>query len=207
METKYIILGSIPFITAFIGWLTNWVAIKMLFRPQNPSRFMGLFPWQGLIPKRRNELAEQIAEVIERELISNHVIRDRISQVNITPQLSATVSRLVRERLATKLRDIPLVGNFINDKAIDSLERMALEEVAQEGPLLMSKVADQFESHFDVRNLVKTRIHAFDLDRLEAIVNEVALREFRTIERLGAILGFTIGCAQLGLLAVSNALG
>ena len=42
-------------ISAAIGWITNWVAIKMLFRPHNEIN-LGLFKIQGLIPKRRAEI-------------------------------------------------------------------------------------------------------------------------------------------------------
>jgi uncharacterized membrane protein YheB (UPF0754 family) len=47
--------------------------------------------------------------------------------------------------------------------------------------------------------MIETNIAAFDLDRLETIVNQVAQREFRTIERLGALLGFIIGLIQVAL--------
>jgi uncharacterized membrane protein YheB (UPF0754 family) len=47
--------------------------------------------------------------------------------------------------------------------------------------------------------MIQENIAAFDLDRLEAIVNQVARREFQTIERLGAVLGFMIGCIQVVL--------
>ena len=48
--------------------------------------------------------------------------------------------------------------------------------------------------------MIEDNIAAFDLARLETIVNQVAQREFRTIERLGAVLGFLIGILQVALL-------
>jgi uncharacterized membrane protein YheB (UPF0754 family) len=64
----------------------------------------------------------------------------------------------------------------------------------------MEKVATRFESSVDLKQLIEDNIAAFDLERLETIVNQVARREFRTIERLGALLGFIIGLVQAGLL-------
>ena len=71
------------------------------------------------------------------------------------------------------------------------------------GPL-MEKVATQFEASVNLKQLIEENIAAFDLERLEAIVNEVAKREFKTIERLGAVLGFLIGCLQLLILLLSG---
>ena len=64
----------------------------------------------------------------------------------------------------------------------------------------MEKVAADFEASVDLKEMIEKNIMAFDLERLEAIVNEVARKEFRTIERLGAVLGFLVGCAQVALL-------
>ena len=200
MEAKTVVIFSIPFITAFIGWLTNWVAIKMLFRPQKPVKILGILTWQGLIPRRQTALAAQAAEIIERELISNHKIRDTLSQIDVSPHLKVAISRLIRDRLAPKLQGLPLVGNFINESAIDSLEKKAQEETLNEAPKLMETVAGNFEKHFDVKALVQERIEAFDLNKLESIVMEVAHKEFKTIERIGAALGFFVGCVQVLLI-------
>src|SRR3989338_4570246 len=50
-----------PIAGAIIGWFTNYVAIKMLFRPYRPVNLLG-YKLQGLIPKRRKEIAAGIAK-------------------------------------------------------------------------------------------------------------------------------------------------
>ena len=70
----------------------------------------------------------------------------------------------------------------------------------EEASPLIEKVATQFEDSVNLKQIIEDNIAAFDLNRLEAIVNQVASREFRTIERLGAVLGFMIGCLQVALL-------
>ena len=65
-------------ISGAIGWITNWVAIKMLFRPHKEISF-GLFKIQGLIPKRRAEIGSGIASIIQNELIS---VKDVISNID-----------------------------------------------------------------------------------------------------------------------------
>jgi uncharacterized membrane protein YheB (UPF0754 family) len=67
-------------------------------------------------------------------------------------------------------------------------------------------VATQFEASVDLKQMIEDNIAAFDLERLESIVNAVAKREFRTIEGLGAVLGFVIGCLQVVLLWATGAI-
>lgn len=70
MNTElFIKLLLIVGIGAGIGWVTNYVAIKMLFRPYKEIN-LGLFKIQGLLPKRKHEIGESIAEVIQTELVS-----------------------------------------------------------------------------------------------------------------------------------------
>ena len=48
----------IPFISAFIGWFTNWIAIKMLFHPKEEKNILGI-KIQGIFPKRQQQFAEK----------------------------------------------------------------------------------------------------------------------------------------------------
>ena len=50
----------IPIIGFFIGYFTNYIAIKMLFHPKKP-----IFGFRGVIPKRRKIIAKKIGEISE----------------------------------------------------------------------------------------------------------------------------------------------
>lgn len=193
-----------PIITAAIGWFTNWVAIKMLFHPRQPLRFAGL-TWQGLIPRRQQQLAAEAAEIIEREILQQHTIQEEIRKIDLGPDLEAAAKSLVWERIGPKLQAIPLLGGFINDGLLAQFEVIAAAEIKNEAAPLMEKVATRFEGSVDLKQLIEANIAAFDLQRLETIVNQVAQREFRTIERLGALLGFMIGLVQVAILYFSGA--
>ena len=202
--TAQILFIITPLITAAIGWLTNWVAIQMLFHPREPMRLF-FWKWQGLIPRRQQQLAEESAEIIEREILQQHMILNEIKKIELGPYLETAAHSLVWERIGPQLRAIPLLGSFINDGVLAKFEVIATAEMKNEAGPLMEKVATEFESSVDLKQMIEDNIAAFDLERLEAIVNQVAKREFRTIERLGAVLGFVIGLIQVALFALSGA--
>ena len=193
-----LLLFLTPVITAAIGWLTNWVAIQMLFHPRVATRIF-FWNWQGLIPRRQQQLAEESAEIIEREILQQHAILHEIRKIELTPYLDEAARKLVWERVGPQLQAIPLLGGFINDGTLSKFEVIAASAMKEEAGPLMEKVATEFESSVDLKQMIQENIAAFDLDRLEAIVNQVAKREFQTIERLGAVLGFMIGCIQVVL--------
>jgi uncharacterized membrane protein YheB (UPF0754 family) len=153
-----------------------------------------------LIPRRQQQLAAEAAAIIEREILQQHMILHEIKKVELGPYLQEAAHKLVWDRIGPQLQSIPLLGSFINDSALARFEVIAKEAIQAEAAPLIEKVATEFEASVDLKQMIEDNIAAFDLARLETIVNQVAQREFRTIERLGAVLGFLIGIVQVALL-------
>ena len=77
LENLLIQLAIMVFVGILIGWFTNYLAIKLLFRPYKEVNFL-FFKIQGLIPKNRDKISENIAETIEKELISVKYITEKL---------------------------------------------------------------------------------------------------------------------------------
>ena len=77
-----------PLVGALIGWATNWLAVKMLFRPHRPVGF-GPLRFQGVVPRRQKDLAENIADTVQEELISPEDIADLVQQLATRAALRA----------------------------------------------------------------------------------------------------------------------
>ena len=60
-----LLIFTFPFIAALIGWFTNYLAVRMLFRPRKPID-LKIFTLQGLLPKKRNDVATNIATTINQ---------------------------------------------------------------------------------------------------------------------------------------------
>jgi len=75
-------------VSGFIGWATNWVAIRMLFRPLEPRPILG----QGLIPRRRHNFFENISRAVVENLISEEILHQEIER-------SGLVRKAAREQI------------------------------------------------------------------------------------------------------------
>ena len=76
----------IPLISAFIGWFTNWIAIKMLFHPREPKKILGL-TFHGIFPKRQRQFAEKLGKLVSEELLSFGDIEEKITHRGISKRL------------------------------------------------------------------------------------------------------------------------
>jgi uncharacterized membrane protein YheB (UPF0754 family) len=91
-----------PIVGAFIGFFTNVLAIKMLFRPLREIRIANIrVPFTpGILPKQRKKLAQEIGKMVERELLTESVLRERLLNDEIKAMLQSKVAQLTNAILS-----------------------------------------------------------------------------------------------------------
>ena len=76
-----------PLFGGFTGWFTDWLALKMIFNPKEPTRYFGLVTWQGLFLKHRKQVAAQYGELIAREVVTPRNILDTVLRGPLSDRL------------------------------------------------------------------------------------------------------------------------
>ena len=187
----------IPLISAFIGWFTNWIAIKMLFHPKEPKRILGI-TFHGIFPKRQKIFAEKLGKMISAEFLSFEDIQQKItSPVNLQklmPMIEAHVDNFLRNKLSDEM---PFLSLFIGNKTIRSLKKIFMQELETLFPQIMTSYAGHLQHELDLEKIVTEKVSAFSTDKLEDILYQIMSKEFRFVEMLGGIIGFIIGIVQV----------
>ena len=184
------------FISATIGWITNWVAIKMLFRPHKEINF-GLFKIQGLIPKRKSEIGTGIASIIQNELISVKDVISNIDREEFSKRLNSLIDDVLDKNLKKKVKEkFPLLQMFFTDKVAKDVGNTIKEIVMENQEKIFEIFSNYAEENIDFEIIISDKISNFSLDKLEEIVTLLAKKELKHIEVIGAILGGLIGVAQ-----------
>ena len=188
---------ALPAVGAAIGWVTNHLAVRMLFLPRKPLNILGL-KIQGLVPRRRTELARRIAEIIEGELLSHEDIRSALADPTLLGHLRERLDWRVEAYLREKARRSNwFVGLILEGDAVGRLKDGLLEVFMAVLPAVAADVGTELERHVDIQRLIVEKVEAFDLRRLEEMVYRIARRELRHIELVGGALGFLIGLVQV----------
>ncbi len=199
MDVMYIhiaLFGFVPLTGALIGWVTNSIAVGMIFRPRNPLR-IGPFTFVGLIPKRRAELAATIGETVERELISHRDIRRLLRSPSFHGEMASAVGTRVDDLVTRYLGRGSLVDLFLSLDVAEKIKQRISREVEESLPEMMEVLLKKVEDNVDFKKIVEEKIASFELDKLESIVHSIAARELSAIKRLGGILGFLVGLVQV----------
>ena len=183
-------------ISGAIGWITNWVAIKMLFRPHREINF-GLFKIQGLIPKRRAEIGTGIANIIQNELISVKDVISNIDRVEFSKRLNKLIDDVLDKNLKKKVKEkFPLLQMFFSDKVAKDVGNTIKDIVMENQEKIFEIFSNYAEENIDFEVIISDKISNFSLDKLEEIITLLAKKELKHIEVIGAVLGVLIGAIQ-----------
>jgi uncharacterized membrane protein YheB (UPF0754 family) len=186
-------LISIPLISALVGWLTNYLAVKMMFYPLEFVGFRPFLGWQGLIPAKRREMAEIEVELVLGKLLSVEELAERLDPDELTRAIERRLNQVIRK--------------VVNDVMIASApqlwaalpvqgKNLVYQRIENDIPNVVHKLVDDFQHNvseiLDIKELVVEQ-----LVNSPALINEIFLtagsKEFPFIVRSGFYFGFLFG--------------
>lgn len=200
---KIYIIGAL--IGAVIGYITNWLAIKMLFRPREAKYIFGMkLPFTpGLIPKEKSRIANKVGETVGTHLLNsdslskalkddkikskfNEVAKEKINQViNSNSTLEEALKNTLGENYYA------LKGNMINNIAKTILESIQEEEFKNKVKFyIVDSIKERLnknpEKIIDFINSNKFReviINTLEEEKTRDIIGKALLKEVKTLEK------------------------
>lgn len=185
-----IVIGSM------IGWVTNYIAIKMLFRPYKEIN-LGFLKIQGLIPKRRHEIGITLADTIQNELISLDDITKKLENANLDVEMERVIDSILEKKLASEITTrFPMIAMFLNESALNKIKDAIKGSIMENKDQIIGMLFETLEKNVDFKEIIVEKVDGFSLEELERITFSLAKKELKHIEIIGAILGGLIGVVQ-----------
>ena len=131
MEASYIIA---PLLGGVIGYITNDIAIRMLFRPHTAKYLFGMhIPFTpGIIPKEKGRIAEAVGGVISENLMNNEVLEKYL----LSEEMIGKIRSAVEEFIATQQNNSETVAQFLehclSKKEIDSISQSVNQSITKQ---------------------------------------------------------------------------
>ncbi|MES0873386.1 DUF445 domain-containing protein [Sinimarinibacterium thermocellulolyticum] len=196
-KAKFWLYLSIPVTSGLVGYVTNVIAIKMMFYPLH---FVGIPPylgWQGIIPRKAGKMAAIACDTLVPQLISEREIFDRLDPARVASEIEKPLLDLVEDLMEEIMREyeptlwetLPLrVRNLIIRRVQDD----APEVVAQ----VMNDLREQVDTVFDLKDMVTTTLLR-EPALINAVFQETGREEFKFIGRSGFYFGLLFGIFQM----------
>lgn len=188
----------IPCVAALVGWLTNWLAVQMIFYP---IRFrgiplwvkeevpLGLLGWQGIVPCKTRPMSDAMVHMVTSQLLSVKEAFSRLDPAAMANLLQPEVPQLTNEILP---RVLPWAAN------LPQAVTQAVTKPFTFG-FLKSLVVDMqqnIESVFDIRNCVVSQMIQ-DRSKLGQLFWICGAKELNFLTNSGLWFGFLLGIIQM----------
>ena len=186
-------------LSTFTGWVTTWIAIKMLFHPRRPFKLLG-FTIQGIFPKNQRLIAEKLGQVVGKELLSFDEIEQKVTNPENIEKLRPEIEQHVDHFLRNKIQEVfPMLAMMIGEKTILQLKDALLTELETLFPTLMKSYMTKLEKDLDLEKIVTEKVANFSSEKLEDILNQITKREFKFLEFIGGFFGLLIGLIEVAV--------
>jgi uncharacterized membrane protein YheB (UPF0754 family) len=114
----------LPLFGGFVGLFTDWIALTMILAPRAPTRYLGVFRWQGLFFKRRAELSRAYARVAADSLLTPSVMLQAVLDGPLADRFLALIAREVQLGINAELGPSrPLVELAVGSERYRDLKR------------------------------------------------------------------------------------
>jgi uncharacterized membrane protein YheB (UPF0754 family) len=189
----------LPVLGVFIGWVTNWIAIWMIFEPIEPKRIFGV-KVQGLFIRRQQEVADVYALIIANEVITLNQIGLALTegpQSDRTRQMIEGAMRPAVDRAVGSAR--PVVRLAVGTREYDAMrEAVATEAVDYTMTPLRDEDFNREQSH-RIRRLIRDRMREMSHKDFSEMLRTVIREDEWLLYLHGAVLGLGGGLLHLAL--------
>lgn len=154
---------------ATIGYITNWLAIKMLFKPHEEKRFLGLhIPLTpGLIPKERSRIAKSVGETVGVYLLSPEIIMNSISD----DKIEVYIKRWAESNIYKLKKEDRSIKYFISNLSYGNYNNMLNGIKNKIGDFICTEIRkDKFKQ--GVMDLIEEHILGKSIENLYAFLDE-----------------------------------
>lgn len=190
-------LVSIPFVAAFVGWSTNWVAIQLTFKP---LEFIGIRPylgWQGIIPSKAAKMAEIFVDKTMYRLGSLGEVFESMEPERIAEH----ITEIMDSRLEAYTDEVMFYSHpSLWQRVPRAIKNLVYRRVRREMPRLVrnliAEISENVEDLIDFKHMLVERLEN-DKDVLNRLFLEAGAAEFKFIIISGLYFGFLFGLVQL----------
>ena len=192
---------SVPIMAAIVGWFTNWLAIRMSFRPIHFIGIGGWLGWQGVIPRKAEKMAhicidrtlDKLGDLnaVYQKLEPERIVEQVISQVN--PRLEEYIDEVMYEIQPVLWDNLP---NFLRQRVY----QWARNQLPSRIESLVEEFGDDLSDLVDLKALLSRELKQHP-DLMNRIFSEAGHVELRSVINKGAWIGGLLGALILPLWA------
>jgi len=196
----------LPISGFILGWATNWIAIKLIFRPIEPWN-LGCCTIQGLFLKRQRIVSYELSKVMTQRVVHARTITKAMLHGKSSNKLFALIQRHIEEacdRITKMDKLAPLISVVIAESDFEILKAEVVERVFTahekfygEFEKVNAELCDYADNVMDLRETFKQKLIELPPEEFERVLHPVFEADEIKLIVLGGLLGLAVGTFQV----------
>ena len=184
-----------------VGFISDYIALNMLFRPVQPTKYLGFIRFQGLLHAQRDKITRDYAKILADDLFSPEVLFDGLLQGPGADKLFAMVAKQVDAAIDAQAGiAAPVLVLAVGTQRYRALKDRVSKQVLERLPSTLLEAQDYATSVIDLENTIVEKMNQLTNDEYESILRPVFKDDEPLMIAVGAILGGIVGEIQVQLI-------
>lgn len=190
-----------PIFGGLTGWLTDWLALRMVFEPKEPKRFFGVFTWQGMFIKRRKQVAAEYGRLIAKEILTPENVINGILHGPLSDRLADLVQKHVQNMVDAQSGIAkPFVVLTVGSKKYQEMKRNIARRIVERMPETLKYVEKYATDAMDIERTLSAKMQELTAEQFEGLLRPAFQQDEWILITVGAVLGFVVGELQVFLM-------
>ena len=184
-----------------VGLISDYVALNMLFRPVQPTKYLGFIRFQGLLHAQRDKITRDYAKILADDLFSPEVLFDGLLQGPGADKLFALVAKQVDAAIDAQAGiAAPVLVLAVGTQRYRALKDRVAKQVLERLPSTLLEAQDYATSVIDLEATIVDKMNQLTNEEYESILRPVFKDDEPLMIAVGAILGGIVGEIQVQLI-------
>ena len=184
-----------------VGFISDYIALNMLFRPVHQRKFLGFIPFRGLLHAQRAKITRDYAKILADDLFTPEILFDGIIKGPGADKLFALAAKEIDAAIDAQTGiATPVVVLAVGTKRYRAVKDRVVALVLERLPTTLLEAQDYATGVIDLENTIVEKMNGLTNDEYESILRPVFKDDEPLMIAVGAILGGLVGELQVQMI-------
>jgi uncharacterized membrane protein YheB (UPF0754 family) len=187
-----------PIMGLINGWATDYLCIKgLLFNPKRPKKYLGIFTWQGLFLKYQSEVSDELARLIEEQVLTPHAIIETMVHGPFSDRFFLLIQQHVKIMMEEELGVFePVALLAVGSSNYEKVQTVASEKLMDSLTDTLSYAEKYINETLNIGEILAEKLKELPPEEFEQVLRPAFQQDEWTLIGTGAALGAIAGILQ-----------
>ena len=189
---------TLPAAGFVVGFITNYLALKVIFSPLEPKSLCGIWVLHGIFLKRQKEVSETFARVVCVEILHIRAIWDAVFGGPLSANFNAMLrahSLVFIEKLIAEIK--PMAIAAMGAANFGKMKEAMAQKVIEYLPSIIDQSYEYSQTAMDMETEIREKMSMLPSKEFERVLHPAFEEDELTLIVLGGVLGALVGILQI----------